>query len=307
MPPSTNDERPLLPAVVGPTGVGKTEMAVRIGEALGGEVVVADSRQVYRHLHIATNHPSANQRRRVRFHMIEVVEPSAAYSVHDFVLGATEAIGDILARGRVPILEGGTGLYLDALLDGYDLTLARPRPDRREALERLETPALVSYLDQLDPTASVDRSNRRRLVRAIEILEVVGPPLAAARGRRDSPWRGIRVGLTAPRSAIDVRLEERTRAQLQAGLVAETRWALEHGIPATAAVLTGIGYADTVRHLQGELDQDGLEGAIARSNRRYARRQETWWRRDQRVRWFANEPDPLPSILKYLDQQAWRQ
>ncbi|HKW60018.1 MAG TPA: tRNA (adenosine(37)-N6)-dimethylallyltransferase MiaA [Candidatus Dormibacteraeota bacterium] len=289
-----------VPVIVGPTGIGKSQLAFDLARLLGGEIVVADSRQVYQRLDIATNKPSPEQRHEVRYQMIDFVDPSSGFNAAQYVEGAHAAIEDIASRGRVPIVEGGTMLYVDALCDGFSLTGIPPDPELRAELERLDPGGLRARLLAVDPDPGVDLQNPVRMVRAIEILEAAGPPLRRLRTRTPPPWRPIRIGLTAPIEVIDRRLEQRSRAQVARGLIEETRAALDAGVPATAAVLTGIGYAEALAHIRGELTLEQLPEAMARSNKRYARRQLRWWRRDERVRWFEIEPDPLPGILRYL-------
>jgi tRNA dimethylallyltransferase len=156
----------------------------------------------------------------------------------------------------------------------------------------------------LDDDPGVDLQNPVRMIRAIEVLEVAGPPLRRLRTRTPPPWNSLRIGLTAPLDVIDSRLEQRSRQQVERGLVAETRSALEAGVPESAPVLTGIGYAETLAHIRGELSLEQLPHAMAQSNRRYARRQLRWWRKDARVRWFEIEPDPLEDILTYVRSEA---
>lgn len=293
-----------VPVIVGPTGIGKSQLAFRLALALDGEIVVADSKQVYRRLDIATNKPSPEQREQVRYHMVDFVNPADGFNAAQYVKGARAAIVDIAARGKTPILEGGTMLYVDALCDGFSLTGVPPNPALRAELESLDVSALRERLLSLDPDPGVELQNPVRMIRAIEILQVAGPPLRRLRTRTPPPWKALRIGLSAPLSVIDRRLEERSRQQVARGLVAETRSALEAGVPPTAPVLTGIGYADTLVHINGELTLEELPLAMARSNRRYARRQLRWWRRDQRVRWFEIDPDPLPAILNYVRDAA---
>jgi tRNA dimethylallyltransferase len=195
-------------------------------------------------------------------------------------------------------------LYVDALCDGFSLAGVPPNPALRAELENLEIVALRERLLALDPDPGVELQNPVRMIRAIEILQAAGPPLRRLRTRTPPPWEALRIGLSAPLEVIDRRLEERSRQQVARGLVAETRSALEAGVPASAPVLTGIGYADTLVHINGELTLEELPLAMARSNRRYARRQLRWWRRDQRVKWFEIEPDPLPGILTYVRAAA---
>jgi tRNA dimethylallyltransferase len=293
-----------VPVIIGPTGIGKSQLAFRLALALDGEIVVADSKQVYRRLDIATNKPGPEQREQVRYHMVDFIDPASGFNAAQYVQGARAAIADIASRGRTPIVEGGTMLYVDALCDGFSLTGVPPNPALRAELESLDAVALRERLLSLDPDPGVELQNPVRMIRAIEILQVAGPPLRRLRTRTPPPWEALRVGLTASLEVIDRRLEERSRQQVARGLVAETRSALEAGVPATAPVLTGIGYADTLVHINGELTLEELPLAMARSNRRYARRQLRWWRRDQRVRWFEIEPDPLPAILNYVRDAA---
>jgi tRNA dimethylallyltransferase len=289
-----------VPVIVGPTGIGKSQLAFELALALGGEIVVADSKQVYERLDIATNKPSPEARASVRYHMVDFVDPALSFNAAEYVHGANEAIADIAARGRVPVVEGGTMLYVDALCDGFSLTGVPPNPELRAELETLDPSTLRERLLSLDADPGVDIHNPIRVIRAIEILQVAGPPLRRLRTRTPPSWEAVRIGLTAPLEVIDRRLEERSRRQVERGLVAETQAALDAGVPESAQVLTGIGYAEALAFIRRELTIDELPHAMARSNRRYARRQLRWWRRDPRVTWFEIEPDPLPAILNYV-------
>lgn len=289
-----------VPVIVGPTGIGKSQLAFELALQLGGEIVVADSRQVYQRLDIATNKPSPEQRRKVRYHMIDFVDPAANFNAAQYVEGARRAIADIESRGKQPIVEGGTMLYVDALSDGFSLTGIPPNPELRGELEGLDAATLRDRLLALDSDPGVDLLNPVRMVRAIEILEAAGPPLRRLRTRTPPSWEPVRIGLTAGLAVIDKRLSERSRRQVERGLVEETRAALDAGVPESAYVLTGIGYAEALAHIHGQLTLEELPVAMAQSNRRYARRQLRWWRRDKRVRWFDIEPDPLPGILNYV-------
>ena len=294
----------IVPVIVGPTGIGKSKLAFDLARELGGEIVVADSRQVYKRLDIATNKPSPEMRREVRYHMIDFVDPAESFDVARYVEGARAAIDDIASRGRVPIVEGGTMLYVDALCDGFSLAGVPPNPRLRAELDQLAATELRARLLAIDPDPGVDLQNPVRVVRALEILDAAGPPLRRLRTRYPPPWKPVRIGLLASLEVIDRRLEERSRDQLARGLVAETQSALDAGVPPDAPVLTGIGYAEALAFIRHDLTIGELPLAMAASNRRYARRQLRWWRRDKRVRWFdvfsEGGPDPLPGILNYL-------
>jgi tRNA dimethylallyltransferase len=289
-----------VPVIVGPTGIGKSKLAFDLAVELGGEIVVADSKQVYERLDIATNKPDAEHRSRVRYHMIDFVDPATSFNAAGYVQGARAAIMDIAARGRQPIVEGGTMLYVEALTEGFSLTGVPPDPELRAELQTMDSAALRERLLELDPDPGVDLRNPVRMIRAIEVLAVAGPPLRRLRARTPPPFDPLRIGLTAGLDVIDERLERRSLQQVERGLVAETQAALDAGVPETAQVLTGIGYAEALAYIRGELGRDELPYVMARSNRRYARRQLRWWRRDPRVRWFDIEPDPLPAILSYV-------
>lgn len=293
-----------VPVIVGPTGIGKSQLALQLALELGGEIVVADSKQVYQQLDIATNKPSPEARERVRYHMVDFVNPASNFNAAQYVQGAKVAIADIAGRRRVPVVEGGTMLYVDALCDGFSLTGVPPNPELRAELQTLEPSALRERLLSTDADPGVDIHNPVRVIRAIEVLQVAGPPLRRLRTRTAPPWEALRIGLSAPLDVVDRRLEERSRRQVERGLVAETQAALDAGVPEGSQVLTGIGYAEALAFIRGELTIDELPRAMARNNRRYARRQLRWWRRDPRVTWFEIEPDPLPAILKYVRAAA---
>jgi tRNA dimethylallyltransferase len=293
-----------VPVIVGPTGIGKSQLAFRLALELGAEIVVADSKQVYRRLDIATNKPSPEHRDRIRYHMIDFIDPALSFNAAQFVQGARDAIAEIASRGAVPVVEGGTMLYVDALCDGFSLTGVPPNAELRAELATHDPSTLRERLLALDGDPGVDLLNPVRMIRAIEVLQAAGPPLRRLRTRTPPAWKALRIGLTAQLEVIDGRLEERSRRQVERGLVAETQAALDAGVPETASVLTGIGYAEALAHIRGDLTLGELPGAMARSNRRYARRQLRWWRRDPRVRWFEIEPDPLPAILNYVRAAA---
>jgi tRNA dimethylallyltransferase len=287
-----------VPAILGPTAVGKSRVAFELGLALGGEVLVADSRQVYRRLEIATNKPLPEDRRRVRYHGLDLVDPEQTFNVHQYVT----ATAPVLQSSSSVIVEGGSNLYVDALLDGLTLAGVPPRPERRGELEKLSIGDLVALVRRLDPDVVLDFANRVRLVRAIEVLEIAGPPLSRLRTRVPPPWEGLRIGLQMPLELLHARIAERSARQLEQGLLEETREALAAGVPPRSQALSGTGYAETVAFLEGRVERAELPELMARNNRRLAKRQLTWLRRDGRIRWFEAEGDPVPAILNYLKE-----
>jgi tRNA dimethylallyltransferase len=288
-----------VPAILGPTAVGKSQVALELALALAREVLVADSRQVYRRLEIATNKPSAADRARVPYHGLDLVDPELTFNVHQYV----EAAAPVLRSEASLVVEGGTNLYVDALLDGLTLGGVPPRPERRNQLEQLPVGELADLVRRLDPAAELDFANPVRLIRAIEVLEVAGGPLSRLRTRVKPPWEGVRIGLRLPLDLLHARIAERCARQLERGLVEETREALAAGVPERSQVLSGTGYAEAVAYLQGRISREELPELMARNNRRLAKRQLTWLRRDARIRWFEAAGDPVPAILNYLKEE----
>ncbi len=257
-------------------------------------MLVADSRQAYQRLHIATNHPPDEYRAQVPYRGIEFADPvTEVASVFDFLREAgTEAPA---------VVEGGSMLWIDALTEGFDLAGVPPDPTRRAELRGLSTVELAAEVRRLDPHATVDFQNPVRLVRAVEILEAVGPPLHAARRRLPPRWAFRRIGLQAPPEVVERRLRARCREQVERGLLAETRAALDAGVPRTHPVLTGIGYAEALACLEGRISEAELPERMLVSNRRYARRQLAWFKRHLDTTWLPAEPDPVPAILEMLE------
>lgn len=285
-----------VPVILGPTAVGKSGVALEVAVVLGAEVVVADSRQVYRRLEIASNKPLPEDRARVRYHGLDLAEPEAGFNVHDYV----QAVAPMLGSELPVVVEGGTNLYVDALMDGLTFGGVPPQPARRAELALLSTAELGRLARTLDPELQVDFANRVRLVRAIELLEVAGPPLARLRTRTPPPWDAVRVGLELPGGELLERIRARSRRQLERGLVEETRAALESGVPAGSQALSGTGYAEAMAFIEGRVTAAELLPLMVRNNRRLAKRQLTWLRRDARIRWFRAGPEALPAILNYL-------
>jgi tRNA dimethylallyltransferase len=307
---------PLL-AILGPTGVGKTRLAVALGERWPIEVVSVDSRQVYRRMDIGTAKPTPEERRAVRHHLVDVVEPDEDYDAARFAREAAAAIADARGRGRRPVLVGGTGLYYRVLVRGL---LPRPPADRalRASLQaevRSAGPeALHRRLQALDPDAAARLHPRDalRVSRALEVAVQTGhPAVTSGAGAWREPagtlaYRVVAVGLTAPRPALYGALDARVDRMLAAGLLDEVRALLEAGLSPALPAMQGIGY----RHLASVAETGrGLDAAIAtmkRDTRRYAKRQWTWFAREPEVTWIEARPfdiaGPLAEIEKIVER-----
>jgi tRNA dimethylallyltransferase len=292
-------------AVVGPTATGKTAVAVGLALRLGAaELVSADSRQILRGLRVGTNRPLPEELRGVPCHLLDLADPGEPFSVADWVVEARRCLAGLDRRGVRPIVVGGTGLYLRALLDEFELPGGQPDPARRADLsERAGTPKglseLARELGRRDPqgAAHIDLRNPRRVVRAIEILDADGS-LAAHRHRgpgRATTWIGLDATPELQRRTVD----DRSSAMISSGLVEETAAALERGVPALVLERSGIGYREALGVMAGTLTEADAVDAIAGRTRRYVKAQRTWFRRDARITWLHRErTDDLPQIIE---------
>ena len=270
-----------VPVIVGPTAIGKTAVALALAARLPIEIISADSRQVYRRLDIGTAKPSRRERRRVRHHGIDVVDPGTRYSAGRFARDAECWIDQVRQRDRLPVVVGGTGLYIRALTEGLFLEPALD-PERRRALEHwvggLAGDELVRWAGRLDP--GFQGGGRQRATRAIEIALLTGTSLSGwhrqARGQgKIRPWY---VRLTAPRPVVAQRIRIRADEMLRRGFIEEVAAVLSEGHPAEAPGLNSVGIREAVEYLHGRRSRAELPEAIAASTRRYAKRQETWFR-----------------------------
>jgi tRNA dimethylallyltransferase len=288
-------------AVVGPTAAGKSELSLGLALALGGEVVNADSMQLYAGMDIGTAKLSPAQRRGVPHHLLDIWNVRQAASVATYQRLAREAIAGIHARGRVPVLAGGSGLYLRAALDNLEFpgTDAAVR-DRLEAeLATAGAGALHARLAALDPVAAtaILPSNGRRIVRALEVIEVAGRPFAAVLPQYESRYAVVQLGLRVGRGELDQRIAERTARMWRAGLVDEVAVLERAGLREGRTASRALGYAQVLRFLAGEYDEDEARAQTILATRRFARRQEAWFRRDPRVSWLAADTRDADTLL----------
>lgn len=283
-------------AIVGPTAVGKTAVAVELAEMTGAEIVSADSMAVYRGMNIGTAKPSAAERRRAVFHLVDVADPREGFSAGRFEQLAVAQISDILSRGRMALLVGGTGLYVRAALDGLDTSAAPPDRQLRTRLEaeaaKNGNEALLERLRQVDPeTASrLHARDLKRIIRALEIYEIVGEPASRVyrlrAGRKPNFPNARLFGLTMKRGALYARIEGRVEQQIADGLVDEVRRLLDLGIGRDCVAMQGLGYKEIAASLLGELSMQDAVALVKRNTRRFAKRQWTWFRADKRVQWI---------------------
>ena len=294
-------EKIKLIAVVGPTASGKTDLAVRLALELGGEVVSCDSMQIYRHMPVATAVPTLEERRGVPHHMMEIIEPDTRFSVADYCARASECIKDIAARGSVPILCGGTGLYYSSLVDGIEFARAEVPPELRRAIEdeydRTGGESMLSQLAGVDPeTASrLAPADKKRIVRALELYRATGTTFSEY--NRRSRLRGTEYDLLAlgidytDRKILYKRIEKRVDIMQKSGIIIEARDFYAH-YPADGTAAQAIGFKELRPWLDGQTSLEQAVESLKRQTRRYAKRQLTWFRRDERIIWlYADKYD----------------
>ncbi len=286
-----------LVALVGPTAVGKSAVAVELASALGGEIVSADSRLLYRGMDIGTAKPSREQRRRVPHHLIDVAEPEENWSLATFKQAADSSIDEIQVRNRLPLLVGGTGQYVTAILEGWSppgQEQGRTLRNYFEALAAAEGPGeLHRRLQAVDPESArrIEPSNVRRVARALEIYELTGAPASVQRRASPPPYRTLRLGLSLPRRELYARIDRRIDEMIEAGLVAEVQGLLDRGIRPDHPPMSAIGYGQIGEHLLGRKSLQVAVAEMRRLSRQFVRRQANWFKPgDPRIEWHRAEP-----------------
>ena len=287
--------KPRLLVIAGPTASGKSALAIELAEKLHGEIICVDTLTIYRGLAIGSAKPTPEQRQRIPHHLLDLCEPTEPFTAAAFKAAAEDAIAEIRQRGKRPILAGGTGLYLRALLRGLN---SAPGEDvaLREALQqRAETEGgdvLLAELAAVDP-ATAQRLHPRdllRIIRALEVYHCSGLPLSqfhAAHGFAESPYETLQFCLDLPRQLLYQRIDCRVDEMLAAGLVAEVQELVQAGLPADCKPLQAIGYKEVVAHLQGAYDLEEMIRLIKRNTRHFAKRQLTWFRKEPEMQWVA--------------------
>jgi tRNA dimethylallyltransferase len=300
---------PPLWIIAGPTASGKTALGVEVALAANGEIVSVDSQQVYRHFDIGTAKPSAQQRAQVKHHVIDCADPSQQFSAAQFLSAADAAIADIVQRGKQPILVGGSGLYLRVLLHGV-VTAPPKNADLRAALEAFAqthgNEALHQRLTQVDAVSAAKLSvgDRLRVIRALEIFELTGQPASVHRAEHGFesnryPFRLLVLDLNRPE--LYARIDARTEAMFQSGLLEEVQSLVASGY-AQAAAMRSVGYAEALQVLRGELSLGDAKRLVAQRTRNYAKRQLTWFRKENNAD-FVKAPCPLLSALAFFTDE----
>ena len=299
-----------LIVICGATATGKSDLAVALARKLNGEVINADSMQLYKGMDIGTAKLTIEEREGIPHHLLDVLDVSEDASVAWYQHRARTLISEIEARGKYAIIVGGTGLYIKAILD--DLNFPDTDRDVRERLnvlaERIGGPAMHERLAKLDPGAAlaIDVQNLRRVIRALEVIEITGKPFTANLPRMESTRypQAIQFGLVIDRASLAERIDQRVERMWEQGLVEETKRLIGAGIRDGRTAQLALGYAQILKYIDGDISQETAKEETKRVTRHYARRQETWFSRDSRIQWISPQQPPLEAIEEILRKPA---
>jgi len=303
---------PLL-ILVGPTAVGKTQLSLQLSERLDCEIVSADSRLFYRGMDIGTAKPTVEERTRISHHLIDICQPDEIVSLTVFQKLAVDAISTIQARGRLPILVGGTGQYIRAVVQGWKPPEVKPNEGLRSILEGLVNNKGGSWLHDglhiLDPEAAakVDSRNYRRTIRAIEVIFTTGRKFSEQRTQGRSPYKLVTIGLTRPRPELYARVDVRIEAMFKNGFIEEVKGLLDGGYPPTLPAFSAIGYRECIKVIQGEWTIEQAKAEIRRVTRIFVRRQSNWFKEsDPHIKWFDAGGENILEILEAEIRNSFR-
>ncbi|MFN2183292.1 MAG: tRNA (adenosine(37)-N6)-dimethylallyltransferase MiaA [Anaerolineae bacterium] len=302
-----SDMLPPLVIIVGPTAVGKTRLAVCLAQEVDGEIVSADSRQVYRGMDIGTAKATPEEQQCAPHHLLDVVNPDETLGLAQFQEMAYAAIADVTARGRVPMLVGGTGQYVMAVVEGWNVPRVPPNEALRLELYRQAdqegAQSLHDRLRALDPAAAdrIDPRNVRRVVRAVEVCMVTGEPISEQQDKTPPPYRVLMLGLSLPREALYRRIDQRVERMMAAGLEDEARGLVDAGYGFDLPAMSGVGYGQFAPWLAGEATLESVAREIKRATRRFVRQQANWFRHDDaRIRWLDAAQNPCQAALEMV-------
>lgn len=290
-------------AIVGPTGIGKSRIALRLAQVFSGEIINADSRQIYRYMDIGTAKPSLEELAFIPHHLISILDPDEDFSLAQYQELAYKAIKDIQSSGKLPLLVGGTGQYIWAVLEGWEVPRIPPDMELRHALEKRASEngvdKLYEELVKTDPVAAekIDRRNVRRVIRALEVSKQALTPFSQLRGKKSPPFNTLIIGLTASREQVYSRVDRRVDEMIRQGLVTEVDKLLKMGYDLSLPSMSSVGYRQIGMFLSGELSFEEAVAKIKTETHRIVRHQYAWFRlADKRIHWFNVEQDTEPEI-----------
>ncbi len=291
--------KPKLVVIEGTNASGKSGLGVALAAHYGGEVVSADSRQVFRGLDLGSGKITPEEMQGVRHHLIDIAEPNEFFSMHDFQRLAYEAVDDVRARGRTPFLVGGTGLYVASVTDGYVMSDTEPDLEYRAYLETMDTPKLYEMLRELRPEMEIDEKNRNRVMRQLEKIHDGDDHSAPNAPRYDC----LKLGVTWPRPVLRARIDERLDRRLEQGMIEEVQGLLDRGASVEFLKKLGLEYRFITQYLIGEIpDRNEMVELLRTAIKQFAKRQTTWFRRDKDIQWLDMAGDPFAEACEKIDR-----
>lgn len=291
--------KPKLVVIEGTNASGKSGLGVTLAAHYGGEVVSADSRQVFRGLDLGSGKITPEEMQGVRHHLIDIAEPNEFFSMHDFQRLAYEAVDDVRARGRTPFLVGGTGLYVASVTDGYVMSDTEPDLEYRAYLETMDTPKLYEMLRELRPEMEIDEKNRNRVMRQLEKIHDGDDHSAPNAPRYDC----LKLGVTWPRPVLRARIDERLDRRLEQGMIEEVQGLLDRGASVEFLKKLGLEYRFITQYLIGEIpDRNEMVELLRTAIKQFAKRQTTWFRRDKDIQWLDMAGDPFAEACEKIDR-----
>lgn len=304
---SNESPKPTVLVLIGPTAVGKTDLSIELAKLVNGEIISADSRLFYRGMDIGTAKPTQAQMSVVPHHLIDCADPQEIWSLAIYREKVYQCIEEILARGRQPIIVGGTGQYIRAVSEGWELPPQQPDDAMREALQRwadkIGGQELYEKLKLIDgpAAAEIDPTNVRRTIRALEVIFLTGKRFSDQRRKVETKYRFFIIGLTRPREELYQRIDQRVEAMFRQGLLEETKQLVEKGIPADHPNLSAIGYREVRDHLEGRITIADAKAAMKKKTREFVRRQRNWFKPDDpEIHWIEMSGIALDEIVKLL-------
>ena len=300
-------DQPLI-VLLGQTAVGKTALSLKLAQELNGEIISADSRLFYRGMDIGTAKPTPAEQATAPHHLIDLCHPDETITLGDYQRRAYQTIEYVLANGRLPILVGGTGQYVKAVVEGWGIPEVPPHPKLRDALARLPGPELARWLAALDPEAAEkhDPRNLRRVIRALEVTLVAGRPISELQQKTPPPYRICQIGLARPREELYARIDRRVDEMMAHGLLDELKQLREKGYGRRLPSMSGLGYRQLWAYLHGEMSLEEAVERIKFETHRFARHQANWFREDDpAIKWFSMGEGVETAVLEHV--QSWLQ